>query len=62
MEIPYGIVFTLLFRILFKYIWVKIRFTQNTFMGNLNQGQSHDGSVFDEVSLNLTLGFFLLDT
>ena len=33
-------------------------FSQNTFTGKLNQGQGHDGSVFDEVSSNLTRDFF----
>ena len=37
-------------------------FTQNTFTGKLNQGEGHDGSVFDEASSNLTRALFCSKT
>ena len=49
-------------QIFFSY-FVKIHmslytFSQSTFTGKLIQGQGHDGSVFVEVSSNLTGGLF----
>ena len=47
------------FNFLFFLIHISLdTFSQNTFMGKLNQGQGHDGSVLDEESLNSIRGFF----